>query len=563
MVDTENKHVSTANRTASTTGAGRLRLAKAGAVIALSAALCAAPFAAHAVSGTASDAASDAVASASSASTSAQSQDAPSTQTYDYAGTYSAVATADGTEEVIEAQEVAATEANQNVALAQNGGTMRVASAALAKSGDGADENQCNFYGVNSVVLAVGQASRAVLSNTALTATSQGSNALFATNGGTALAQASQITTSADSSRGLDATYGGTIMANELLVQTSGAHSAAIATDRGGGNVSLTNSTLQTAGEGSPLLYSTGDIEIDNVSGKSAASQLVGLEGLNTVLIANSTLESTATKATASDPVANGVIIYQSTSGDADTATGKEALFQASDSTLKSSIQSGTLFYLTNTTADIVLSNVNLDFDDEKAKLLTAAGNNANDWGTAGKNGATVTLTALDQQLQGDIEIDSISSLDLYLLEGSKWTGASSITSNSSGADLASNIAVSIDSTSGWTLTQDATVSDLNIEKGGSLVDENGKAVVIVDADGNKLVDGASSIKVTVTGEFSTTVKTTDQNELRASAIDRTAFDAEFGTQTAFGANGNSASTAEEARIAELQQIIINWFSAL
>lgn len=60
------------------------------------------------------------------------------------------------------------------------------------------------------------------------------------------------------------------------------------------------------------------------------------MEGLNTILIKDSTLESTVTGKTASDPIANGIIIYQSTSGDAEASTGEHATFQSVDSTLRS-----------------------------------------------------------------------------------------------------------------------------------------------------------------------------------------------------------------------------------
>ena len=79
---------------------------------------------------------------------------------------------------------------------------------------------------------------------------------------------------------------------------------AIVATDRGGGSISLADATLSTAGSGSPLLYFTGDIQVNNVSGTSSGSQIAGMEGLNTILIKDSTLESTVTGKTASDPIA-------------------------------------------------------------------------------------------------------------------------------------------------------------------------------------------------------------------------------------------------------------------
>jgi hypothetical protein len=49
------------------------------------------------------------------------------------------------------------------------------------------------------------------------------------------------------------------------------------------------------------------------------------MEGLNTILIYDSVLTSTLTTKTASDPIADGIIIYQSTSGDAEASTGSTA----------------------------------------------------------------------------------------------------------------------------------------------------------------------------------------------------------------------------------------------
>lgn len=234
--------------------------------------------------------------------------------------------------------------------------------------GGGANTMQYDYSGTNSVSLTVGEDSTTVIDGTDITASSSGSNGVFATDSGTALVNDTSIETMADNSRGLDATYGGTILANKITADTQGGHSAIVATDRGGGSISLADVTLSTAGSGSPLLYSTGDIQVNNVSGTSSGSQIAGMEGLNTILIKDSTSESTVTGKTASDPIANGTIIYQSTSGDAEGSTGEHATFQSVDSTLSSAIGSGSMFYFTNTTADVVLqNNTELDFDTDAA----------------------------------------------------------------------------------------------------------------------------------------------------------------------------------------------------
>lgn len=341
--------------------------------------------------------------------------------------------------------------------------------------GGGANTMQYDYSGSYSVSLTVGEDSTAVIDGTDITASSSGSNGVFATDSGTALVNDTSIETMADNSRGLDATYGGTISANKITADTQGGHSAIVATDRGGGSISLADATLSTAGSGSPLLYSTGDIQVNNVSGTSSGSQIAGMEGLNTILIKDSTSESTVTGKTASDPIANGTIIYQSTSGDAEASTGEHATFQSVDSTLSSAIGSGSMFYFTNTTADVVLQNTELDFDTDAATLTDNA--------AAGSG----TGTASDAP-----------------------------------------ITVNVDGTSTWVVTKDTTISALNVASGG-----DGNTVTIV-ANGKTVVSGSGDVTVTVTGSYSTSVSAGSDTELSSDTIDRSEFDSRFGTSTAW-----------------------------
>lgn len=310
-----------------------------------------------------------------------------------------------------------------------------------------ANTMQYDYSGTNSVSLTVGEDSTTVIDGTDITASSSGSNGVFATDSGTALVNDTSIETMADNSRGLDATYGGTILANKITADTQGDHSAIVATDRGGGSISLADATLSTAGSGSPLLYSTGDIQVNNVSGTSSGSQIAGMEGLNTIPIKDSTLESTVTGKTASDPIANGIIIYQSTSG--------------------------------------------------------------------------------------DVTADTISSVDLYLLDGAAWIGAATITDNAaagSGTGTASDapITVNVDGTSTWGVAKDTTISALNVASGS-----DGNTVTIV-ANGKTVVSGSGDVTVTVTGSYSTSVSAGSDTELSSDTIDRSEFDSRFGTSTAW-----------------------------
>ncbi len=467
------------------------------------------------------------------------------TMTYDYTGTLSGVLTADGTSVTSDNESHTASIADQNAALVQNGGILTIIKDTFTKSGDDTNGDNCNFYGLNSILLAVNSGSAAYISESSLSAGSEGSNGIFATDNATVYANNNTIATTSGNSRGLDATYGGKILANLLTISTKGDHSASIATDRGGGYISVTNSTLSTIGSGSPLLYSTGDIEVDNVSGISEGSQIAGMEGFNTILIHNSTLTSTNTTATGSDPIADGIIIYQSTSGDAESTTGSTATFEAADSTLASAITSGAMFYCTNTAANIVLSNTVLDFDSSNVNLITIQGNDANNWGTAGSNGADVKFTGLGETLGGNIEVDTISSLDMYLLEATTYTGAAVISANAVNTDQSlAPITINIDSTSKWVVTGDSTVTNLNAESGASIVDAGGNTVSIV-TDGTTAVDGASAYSVTVTGSYSTSLTTDSSNQLTVSYIDRTEFDEYYSITTTFGENSTAAEVTE------------------
>ena len=474
------------------------------------------------------------------------------TMTYDYSGSVSGALSADGQEVTSDGETYSTSTADQNAALVDNAGTLTITNGTLNKSGDDSNGDNCNFYGINSILLALNSGSKAYISDSTLTADSEGSNGIFATDEGTVYAYKVQIDTTAGNSRGLDATYGGTIVGDSLTISTQGDHSASIATDRGGGNISVTNSTLSTAGSGSPLIYSTGDIEVNNVTGTASGSQIAGMEGLNTILIYNSKLTSTITDKTASDPIADGIIIYQSTSGDAESTTGEAARFEALNSTLSSAITSGSMFYLTNTSANVILKNTTLDFDSDNVLLLEVAGNDSNNWGSAGSNGATVNFTAIGETLSGGIDVDTISSLDLFLTQGTTYTGYTTISTNSVNSDPSdSPLTVNLDSTSTWILTKDSTISNLNMEDGAKLVDSEGKTVTIV-ANGTTVVSGDSSLTLTVTGSYSTSFETSEVNTLTTDYVDRSDFDTYYNLSTAF--DSDTTTSTEDTTTSEVTE---------
>lgn len=294
---------------------------------------------------------------------------------------------------------------DESAFLVRKGGSITLTNSALNKTGDTSSADASNFSGQNAVFLASN--STAILRNITLTSDADGANAIFAT-GQAANIKAEHIVihTKNNSSRGLDATYGGTIEAQDVDITTEGAHCGALATDRGEGNVIVNGAKLTTSGEGSPCIYSTGNIQLTNGSGEAAGSEIAVVEGKNSITLDHSCLTG---------HVKHGIMLYQSFSGDAGIG---EASFTAKDSTLNNQ-SAGPMFYITNTTAVANLENTQLC---QAGDVLVKA--TSDRWGSEDKNGGIFTLNACNQQLNGKILANNISQVTLNLGSGANWTGS-------------------------------------------------------------------------------------------------------------------------------------------
>ena len=269
-----------------------------------------------------------------------------------------------------------------------------------------------------------------------------------------------EITTYSDKSRGLDATYNGIINAKNVIINTNGQSCAALATDRGEGEVHVTNSELNTgvskqSGRGSPIIYSTGNITVANSIGTAYVSQIACIEGKNSIELSNCDLSAAAggNRQDNGDYVdLGGVFIYQSISGDADVGT---STFTAKDSVLSilsdsDCYESAPMFHVTNTKAIINLEKTELNFGS--GTLLDVSGQSQ--WGTVGSNGGELTFNAKDETLDGNIIVDSISSLNMTL-SSTSYVGAINP------SDDFGQTAVIIESGSDWTLDGDSHISSL------------------------------------------------------------------------------------------------------
>lgn len=362
-------------------------------------------------------------------------------------------------------------------ALRVDGATVTLDGITVDKSA-GATSNTENgdFYGVNAALLATNGAN-VTITNATVTSSAQNGNGVFSYGTGTTVnISESMITTTADNSGGIQTTGGGTTNAANLTVETSGNSSAAIRSDRGGGTVNVDGGSYTSNGVNSPAVYSTADITVKNAALTANNSEALVIEGQNSITLENCTVTGDMSDSgTSADENLHNVMIYQSMSGDAEVGTSS---FSMTGGSLTG--KSGDLFYITNTHSVISLSGVALSNEDTTANLMTIAGNSASHgWGTAGKNGAQVEFTADAQVLNGDITVDSISTLDLTLKNGSAFTGTINIVDNADGGTaVADNAVVTIEKGCTWTLTGDCTLTSLT---NNGTINFNGHTITLAD----------------------------------------------------------------------------------
>ena len=334
-----------------------------------------------------------------------------------------------------------------------------------------------DFYGVNAALLATNGAT-VTIKNATVTSSAQNGNGVFSYGSGTTVnISDSTITTTANNSGGIQTTGGGTTNASNLTVDTSGNSSAAIRSDRGGGTVNVDGGSYTSNGYNSPAVYSTAAITIKDAALTANNSEALVIEGQNSIDLEDCTVSGNMsdTKGTSSDENVHNVMIYQSMSGDADVGTSS---FSMTGGSLTSN--NGDMFYITNTDCTLSLSGVDIVNKDSDAYLMNITGNSASHgWGTAGANGAQVTFTADDQTLEGDIRVDSISTLNMTISGNSTFTGTINIDEKEEGGEAVSdNAVVTIEEGSTWTLTGDCTITSLT---NNGTINFNGYTITLAD----------------------------------------------------------------------------------
>ena len=358
------------------------------------------------------------------------------------------------TDENVGSDELTATESDQSVVYITTNNITFTEPNLIKLSGESSNIENSEFYGVNAAVLV--QGGEVSITGGTITTKAKGGNAICATNKGKVTISGTKIVSTAVSSgRGLHATYGGQINAVNVDISSTGASCANLATDRGEGVVTCSGCQLSTTGAGSPLIYSTGQITVNNTKGTATGAQTVVVEGKNTANIFDKSELYCYGTGNRNNIDNCGVMIYQSMSGDAADGTG---VLNCVDSTLEILKESeiyttAPMFFVTNTKAVINLEDCRINYGSNI--FLDIKG--TTEWGNEGSNGGEVTLNLNNQEIKGDITVDGISSLSI-VMKNSKITG----TINTS--KKAKSLSISLDSKSTITLTGNSYYTSLTNE---------------------------------------------------------------------------------------------------
>ena len=395
----------------------------------------------------------------------------------------------------------ASTGTDENAVLVDNDATVTINNATVTRtSSDSTGGDTSSFYGVGSALFA--KDGTLYVNDSTITTDAAGAAGVFSYGDSTAYVEDTTINTTQNTSGGIHVAGGGTLYAWDLDVTTNGGSAAAIRSDRGGGTMVVEGGSYTSNGSGSPAVYTTADITIEDADLTATGSEAVCIEGLNTLRLFDCNLTGNMPDDEQND-VTWDVIVYQSMSGDSEIGTGN---FSMVDGTLTS--KNGGLFYTTNTSSEILLSDVDINYSEDNDFFLQVTGNtNKRGWGSAGANGAQCIFTGDSQEIEGKIVYDSISTLDFYLTNGSTLTGyfVDDETWAGNGGDGYCNVYVSADST--WTVTEDCTIDALYAA--GKIVDANGNSVTVKGEDGTVYAEGNSGITVTV-ASYSTEDKSAD-----------------------------------------------------
>lgn len=367
-------------------------------------------------------------------------------------------------------QTYTSTNADEN-AVQITGGSFTMNDCTIKKTaGNTASSDNSSFYGINSAVYCAGSSATLTMNGGMVTTSATGANSVIAYNKGTINISDVTINNTANLSRGIHATGGGIINATNLNITTSGNNSSVIATDRGGGTVTVNGGSYVTTGKDCAITYSTGAITVSNAVGSSSQGPVAVIEGDNSITLNNCTMTTGSGK--------RGMMILQSGSGDASGYNGMITI-NGGSVTMTSSV--ALCEVPTNITGTLTLKDVTLTMLGDT--LIKVDYNTR--WKTYGGTGNLILSTDNTWAYSGIVYHDNYGKVNVTVKDGVTWNLTTNTDMNVLTIEKGGTV-----NTNGYTLTTTSTVNN------GSLVSSGIEEVIIEDGHCNNKIYDLNGIQI-------------------------------------------------------------------
>jgi len=276
---------------------------------------------------------------------------------------------------------------------------------------------------------------------------------VFCTNGATINVEGITIVNNSRISRGLHCTYGGTINASNVDITTNSETSSTIATDRGGGTVTVNGGTATANGSKSAVIYSTGTMSATSLVGTSAKGEIAVIEGDNSIAMTNCTMTSGSSE--------RGLLMMQSGSGD---ASGVNPVMTIT----------GTSLTMTDSSAPLL----------EVATCVTA---------TCTLSGCTVTVpSGILMYVMADSQWSTSGAVGNLILDNGTYSGIVKY-------DTGYTANVTVNSGATWNLTADTSIGAL-VNNG--TINRNGYTLTTTSTSGSGTINETTGIETVQSSEF-------------------------------------------------------------
>ncbi len=352
---------------------------------------------------------------------------------YSFAHCQTGVLTVNGVTSTQTGQTISASQTDESAVYVLNSGMLTMNSCTLSKSGNSSDVNTSSQYGLNAGLL-VKSSGSVTLSETTVTTNGSGANGIFATGTNSSVVMTGgSIDASGSGAHGVDVTYGGSITTYNVDITTHDDNSSAIATDFGGGTVTVNGGTTITmstvAGSHSAGIYSTGVITVNNATVTSSADAGGVIDGTNSIILNNTSLtgKTQGVKMHVTSPSTGNALVTIS-GGSITVSEGDAFYFDGSSG---------------NSAKGVVTVKDNVTVNASTGVLVNAV------------SPAVATFNVENSSLVGNIISTGSSTINVSLSNLASLSGA---INNSNSATL---VTLTMDCTSSWTVTATSYINGL------------------------------------------------------------------------------------------------------